>query len=45
VVLTGTMDDKGFHATEMTAKCPSKYDAAPAGPAAETTVATPSGGA
>src|SRR5687768_9582835 len=44
VVLTGTMDDKGFHATEMTAKCPSKYDAAPAGPA-ETTVTTPSGGA
>jgi hypothetical protein len=28
----GTMDAKGFHATEMTAKCPSKYDAAPAGP-------------
>ena len=33
VVLTGTMDDKGFHATEMTAKCPSKYEPAPAGPA------------
>jgi hypothetical protein len=31
VVLTGTMDDQGFHATEMTAKCPSKYDAAPVG--------------
>ena len=45
VVLTGTLDDKGFHATEMTAKCPSKYDAAPAGPAAETAVTTPSGGA
>jgi cytochrome c-type biogenesis protein CcmE len=44
VVLTGTMDAKGFHATEMTAKCPSKYDAAPAGPAAPTTPA-PSGGA
>ena len=45
VVLTGTMDAKGFHATEMTAKCPSKYDAAPAGPAAQTTQPTPSGGA
>jgi len=46
VVLTGTLDDKGFHATEMTAKCPSKYDAAPAGPAAgRTPRATPSGGA
>jgi cytochrome c-type biogenesis protein CcmE len=45
VVLTGTMDAKGFHATEMTAKCPSKYDAAPAGPAAQTTTPTPSGGA
>jgi cytochrome c-type biogenesis protein CcmE len=41
VVLTGTMDDKGFHATEMTAKCPSKYDAAPAGPAVESTSTTP----
>jgi len=45
VVLTGTLDDKGFHATEMTAKCPSKYDAAPAGPAAGTAVTAPSGGA
>ena len=44
VVLTGTMDDKGFHATEMTAKCPSKYDAAPAGPTVESSPA-PSGGA
>ena len=26
VVLTGRLDDTGFHATEMTAKCPSKYD-------------------
>jgi cytochrome c-type biogenesis protein CcmE len=55
VVLTGTMDAKGFHATEMTAKCPSKYDAAPAGPAAggaeapprqqSSSTPTPSGGA
>jgi cytochrome c-type biogenesis protein CcmE len=45
VVLTGTMDDKGFHATEMTAKCPSKYDAAPAGPAVQTVTPAPSGGA
>ena len=45
VVLTGTLDDKGFHATEMTAKCPSKYDAAPAGPAAQTSTPAPSGGA
>jgi cytochrome c-type biogenesis protein CcmE len=44
VVLTGTMDAKGFHATEMTAKCPSKYDAAPVGPAPTSTPA-PSGGA
>ena len=46
VVLTGTLDEKGFHATEMTAKCPSKYDAAPAGPAAQSNpAAAPSGGA
>ena len=46
VVLTGTMDAKGFHATEMTAKCPSKYDAAPAAnPAAGSSTPTPSGGA
>ena len=45
VVLTGTMDAKGFHATEMTAKCPSKYDAAPAGPATDTSTTAPSGGA
>ena len=30
VVLTGQLTDDGFHATEMTAKCPSKYEAAPA---------------
>jgi cytochrome c-type biogenesis protein CcmE len=30
VVLTGQLTDKGFHATEMTAKCPSKYEEAPA---------------
>ena len=46
VVLTGTLDDKGFHATDMTAKCPSKYDAAPVGPAARNNpAAAPSGGA
>jgi len=45
VVLTGTLDDNGFHAREMTAKCPSKYDAAPAGPAAQTSTPAPSGGA
>ena len=44
VVLTGRLDDKGFHATEMTAKCPSKYDAAPVGPSVQSTPA-PSGGA
>lgn len=26
VVLGGTFDRDGFHATDMTAKCPSKYD-------------------
>lgn len=26
VVLGGTLDRDGFHATDMTAKCPSKYD-------------------
>jgi cytochrome c-type biogenesis protein CcmE len=47
VVLTGTMDAKGFHATEMTAKCPSKYDAAPVSPVDSSTSSTPapSGGA
>ena len=46
VVLTGRLDDAGFHATEMTAKCPSKYDAAPVGPAARNNpAAAPSGGA
>ena len=44
VVLTGRLDAEGFHATEMTAKCPSKYDAAPVGPAVQATPA-PSGGA
>ena len=35
VVLTGRLSgDNSFHATEMTAKCPSKYDAAPLDPAA-----------
>jgi cytochrome c-type biogenesis protein CcmE len=33
VVLTGRLSpDNTFHATEMTAKCPSKYDEAPADP-------------
>ena len=46
VVRTGRLDDRGFHATEMTAKCPSKYDAAPAGPAVRSNPAnSPSGGA
>lgn len=44
VVLTGTMDERGFHATEMTAKCPSKYEEAPAGPSV-TPASAPSGGA
>jgi cytochrome c-type biogenesis protein CcmE len=35
VVLTGTLKDEGFHATDMTAKCPSKYDAAPIDPTAQ----------
>ena len=29
VVLTGVLTSEGFMASEMTAKCPSKYDAAP----------------
>jgi cytochrome c-type biogenesis protein CcmE len=28
LVLTGKLDANGFHATNMTAKCPSKYEAA-----------------
>ena len=31
VVLTGQLDGAGFHATNMTAKCPSKYDPAGGG--------------
>jgi cytochrome c-type biogenesis protein CcmE len=31
VVLTGRLTSEGFHATDMTAKCPSKYDAATLG--------------
>lgn len=34
VVLTGRLTPTGFHATDMTAKCPSKYEEAPAGAAA-----------
>jgi cytochrome c-type biogenesis protein CcmE len=35
VVLTGRFTPHGFSATDMTAKCPSKYEEAPpAGPAA-----------
>ena len=38
VVLTGRFTPEGFHATDMSAKCPSKYEEAPpAGPAATTT--------
>ena len=29
VVLTGRFSPQGFHATDMTAKCPSKYEEAP----------------
>ena len=29
VVLTGTLGPDGFHATQMTAKCPSKYEPQP----------------
>ena len=37
VVLTGRLTPHGFEATDMTAKCPSKYEEAPpAGPAATT---------
>ena len=37
VVLTGRFTAEGFHATDMTAKCPSKYEEAPpVGPAATT---------
>jgi cytochrome c-type biogenesis protein CcmE len=32
VVLTGQLTDNGFHATEMTAKCPSKYEEVPKAP-------------
>ena len=35
VVLTGRLTPNGFMATEMTAKCPSKYEAAPAAPVAK----------
>jgi cytochrome c-type biogenesis protein CcmE len=34
IVLTGRLGPQGFHATEMTAKCPSKYEAT--GPSAPT---------
>jgi cytochrome c-type biogenesis protein CcmE len=34
VVLTGQLSADGFHAHEMTAKCPSKYEEAPPNPAA-----------
>jgi cytochrome c-type biogenesis protein CcmE len=33
VVLTGQLTGDAFHATEMTAKCPSKYEEAPKAPA------------
>ena len=35
VVLTGRLTSEGFHATDMTAKCPSKYDAATLGGSAK----------
>lgn len=38
VVLSGTLSPDGFHATEMTAKCPSKYEVeggVEAGPSAD----------
>ena len=34
VVLTGRLTSEGFMATDMTAKCPSKYEAAPGVPGA-----------
>jgi cytochrome c-type biogenesis protein CcmE len=37
VVMTGHLTDKGFVATEMSAKCPSKYEATPPTPGAPTT--------
>ena len=35
VVLTGRLSSEGFHATDITAKCPSKYDAATLGGSAK----------
>lgn len=40
VVLEGTLGPDGFHATSMTAKCPSKYEAQPTVPGALKTPAT-----
>ena len=37
VVLTGQLTKNEFHATDMTAKCPSKYEEAPAAPGASST--------
>ena len=38
VIMTGHLTDKGFVATEMTAKCPSKYEEqAPSGVATKST--------
>ena len=42
VVLTGWLDGGGFHADNMTAKCPSKYD--PAGAPKKTIGGTNAGG-
>jgi cytochrome c-type biogenesis protein CcmE len=36
VIMTGHLTDKGFVATEMSAKCPSKYEATPPTPGAAT---------
>ena len=40
VVLEGTLAPDGFHATGMTAKCPSKYEAQPKVPGADGTPRT-----
>jgi cytochrome c-type biogenesis protein CcmE len=40
VVLEGTLGPDGFHATGMTAKCPSKYEAQPSGPTGGTLTGT-----
>jgi cytochrome c-type biogenesis protein CcmE len=39
-VLTGTLAPEGFHATNMTAKCPSKYEPQAVGTAGPTGTTT-----